>query len=244
MQREGKEKKDMEKLLAWIKANMKEGVKVEDAEELAKALIKGAAKPTVEGVKEFLETDEGKKFLQPILDGNFTKGLDTWKKNNLEKEVQKLYDEKHPPETETDKKLLELQKKLDERDENDRRRDAELAREKRKTNIISLATKDKVGLSFTDDDGKVHDITDLLIGEDDDVTSANYAAFKGLISHHSKAIKEGLLNNHGIKHVEQGDPPAGNLADLKKQLGEAEKSGNMQAQIKLSRQISSLQKKK
>lgn len=233
----------MEKLLAWIKANMKEGVKVEDAEELAKALIKGASKPTAEGVKEFLETDEGKKFLQPILDGNFTKGLDTWKKNNLEKEVQKLYDEKHPPETEADKRLRELEKKLQERDENDRRRDAELAREKRKTNIISLATKDKVGLSFTDDEGKTYDITELLIGGDDDTTLANYGAYKGLISHHSKAVKEGLLKDHGVNHLAQGDPPSGNLADLKKQLGEAQKKGDISTQLKLSRQISNIQKK-
>ena len=41
-----------------------------------------------ETVEAFLETDEGRRLLQPRLDKYFTKGLKTWQDNNLEKEVQ------------------------------------------------------------------------------------------------------------------------------------------------------------
>lgn len=36
-------------------------------------------------VEKWLQTNEGKKFLQPKLDSYFSKGLETWKNNNLEK---------------------------------------------------------------------------------------------------------------------------------------------------------------
>jgi len=42
-------------------------------------------KATKESVKEFLDSDEGKKFHQPILDAYHTKSLKTWQENNLEK---------------------------------------------------------------------------------------------------------------------------------------------------------------
>jgi hypothetical protein len=36
-------------------------------------------------VEKWLQTNEGKKFLQPKLDSYFSKGLESWKNNNLEK---------------------------------------------------------------------------------------------------------------------------------------------------------------
>ena len=71
-----------------------------------------------EAVEAFLETDEGRRLLQPRLDRYFAKGLKTWQENNLEKEVQARVEAKikelYPDETPEGKKLRELEKKIEE----------------------------------------------------------------------------------------------------------------------------------
>jgi len=76
-----------------------------------KNYIKGLT--TVDSVNEFLNSDAGIKVMQPRLDSNFTKGLETWKTNNLDKitsaEVEKVIKAKYPEETEADKRLRKLE---------------------------------------------------------------------------------------------------------------------------------------
>ncbi|MDN5290872.1 MAG: hypothetical protein PWQ06_1111 [Anaerophaga sp.] len=69
---------------------------------------------TVEAVEEFLDTEDGQRLLQPILDRFFNKGLQTWKEKHLE---QVLAD--HDAEQDRLKKnpkvqeLMQVQKQLD-----------------------------------------------------------------------------------------------------------------------------------
>lgn len=76
--------------------------------------IKGFITP--DGVRAFAESEEGMKALQPKLDQYFTKGLETWKANNLTKivdeQVQKVVTEKYPKETEEQKRLHNLESAL------------------------------------------------------------------------------------------------------------------------------------
>lgn len=68
---------------------------------------------TADRVSKYLETDAGKQFLQPMLDKYHTKGLETWKTNNLEKlvdaEVKKRYPEADPKDTELAKLKADLE---------------------------------------------------------------------------------------------------------------------------------------
>lgn len=66
-----------------------------------------------ESVESFLGSDEGKKILQPRLDKHFTKGLETWKSNNLQSLIDAEINKKFPPETEEQKQLRAMQQKLD-----------------------------------------------------------------------------------------------------------------------------------
>jgi len=66
----------------------------------------------VETVEAFLGTDEGRKILQPKLDKHFTKGLETWKANNLQSLIDEEINKKFPPETKEQKRLRELEQKL------------------------------------------------------------------------------------------------------------------------------------
>ena len=79
-----------------------------------KEYVKGFITP--DGVKSFIESEEGMKVVQPKLDQYFTKGLETWKTNNLQKivdeQVNKVVTEKYPTETEEQKRLHKLETDL------------------------------------------------------------------------------------------------------------------------------------
>jgi len=76
--------------------------------------IKGLITP--DGVNEFLETADGKKVIQPKLDSHFTKGLETWKTNNLQtvidEAVKTEVTKRYPEETEEQKRLKTIEKDL------------------------------------------------------------------------------------------------------------------------------------
>lgn len=60
----------------------------------------------------FLESEDGRKFLQPKLDSYFSKGLDTWKNNNLQKIIDEEVSKRNPAETPEQKAMRELQTKM------------------------------------------------------------------------------------------------------------------------------------
>ena len=76
--------------------------------------IKGLITP--DGVNEFLDTADGKKVIQPKLDSHFTKGLETWKTNNLQtvidEAVKTEVTKRYPEETEEQKRLKTIEKDL------------------------------------------------------------------------------------------------------------------------------------
>lgn len=67
---------------------------------------------TPDSINEYLETEEGKKVIQPKMDKYFSKGLDTWKNNNLQKLIDEAVAKANPQETPEQKAIRELQDKL------------------------------------------------------------------------------------------------------------------------------------
>lgn len=68
---------------------------------------------TNEQLDTYLDSDDGKKYLQPKLDKYFAKGLDTWKDNNLDKLYEERYAKENPAETKEMKMIRELQAKIE-----------------------------------------------------------------------------------------------------------------------------------
>lgn len=68
----------------------------------------------IDQLKLWMVTDEGKKFMQPLLDRHFTKGLETWKANNLEKLVNEKYEQLHPTDPK-EQEILRLKKELEQK---------------------------------------------------------------------------------------------------------------------------------
>lgn len=79
-------------------------------EELAKKVTSSLLTPEV--ITGYLESDEGKKLLQPKMDSYFSKGLDTWKNNNLQKLIDDEVAKRNPAETPEQKAIRDLQQQM------------------------------------------------------------------------------------------------------------------------------------
>ncbi len=126
-----------------------------------KDYLAGLAKPTPESVKAYLDTDEGKRLIQPSIDQAVTRGIESWKQNNLDKLVEQMHNEKYPPEDEKDKQLREIQSEL-----------AQMRTEKLRESLKSAAIKKAV------EKGLPVDVIDRFIGDDETMTAANIDLFE------------------------------------------------------------------
>ncbi|MCX3306605.1 DUF4355 domain-containing protein [Bacillus sp. NEAU-CP5] len=112
-------------------------------------------------VNGFLDTEEGKRLIQPRLDSHFTKGLDTWKANNLDALIDAKVKELYPEETEEQKRIRKLEKELE-----DQKTAAQ--REKLLNKAVSYASEKQLPA----------DVVEFFIGEDEESTMKNLGAFE------------------------------------------------------------------
>lgn len=109
-------------------------------------------KPTpqygVEDFKKFMETEEGRKILNPMFDKRVSTAIETWKTNNIDKVVNDELVKRGFVQTEEQKKMMELENEIA-----SIRKEKELA-EKR---AIALAELNANGLNATLADYIPHD---------------------------------------------------------------------------------------
>lgn len=153
----------------------------------------GGLPMTADRVNTFLETEDGKKYIQPILDKYHSKGLETWKTNNLSKLIDEEIKKKYPDE---DPKSLEI-KKLQ----------AEFESMKREAARKDLANKT---LKIATEKGLPVEMIDFLIGEDEDATNANLSTFEKVFnSKLSAGIEAKLKDKSYIPPNSEGDQLTG-----------------------------------
>ncbi|MCY8247493.1 DUF4355 domain-containing protein [Bacillus inaquosorum] len=129
--------------------------------EEVKAFVGELSAVSADKVEGFLETDEGKRLIQPRLDSHFTKGLETWKANNLDALVDAKVKELYPEETEEQKRIRKLEKELE-----DQKTAAQ--REKLLNKAVSYASEKQLPA----------DVVEFFIGEDEESTMKNLGAFE------------------------------------------------------------------
>jgi hypothetical protein len=95
---------NIEKIIAFLKEH--------EGEQAMLDFLSGLKLLTSETVKGYLETDDGKRLIQPMMDAYFTKGLDTFKEKTLPGLVEELHNKKYPPEDDRDKELRELREEV------------------------------------------------------------------------------------------------------------------------------------
>lgn len=153
---------------------------------------------TSDRVSQFLEQEEGKKLLQPKLDSYFSKGLDTWKGNNLEKlldeEIKKRFPEK-------DVKDIELEKVK-----------AELENIKAQALRKELTNK---ALLVADEKKLPKDLVDYFIGNDEEITTKNLEKLESVFSKHVETlVQERLKIDHSYTPPKGDDKGKMSLEDL------------------------------
>jgi hypothetical protein len=175
--------------------------------------IKGFITP--DGVKSFIDSDEGQKLIQPKLDQYFTKGLETWKTNNLTKivdeQVNKVVLEKYPKETEEQKRLHKLETDL--MNETSKRQKAEML-------MTATSEASAKGLPAT--------LVKYFVGNDLDSTKAALLDYEQAWKNAMKTEIDKVFKQYG-RLPDKGSPdPAGlfTKADVEK-MSQSEVQVNM-----------------
>lgn len=145
---------------------------------------------TGDRVQTFLNTDEGKRIIQPTLDKYHSKGLETWKTNNLSKLVDDEVKKRYPEKDEKDIQLANLQAQLDSLQQENTRKELLIKAQ-------TLATEKKLPV----------DLVSYFIGNDEEQTKNNLKAFeKAFTGAVGSAVDEKLKTNSHIPTDDKNEP--------------------------------------
>lgn len=176
---------EFKEVKAWIEKNMNEN------EEL-KSYLAELGKVTQEKVEKWIEEEEGKKFISRINDKFFSKALETWKQNNLEKEIEKEIKKRFPEKSEKDIELEKVKTELE-------KLKAEAIRKELTNKALKIATEKKLPT----------DLIEYFIADDEENTIKNLEKFEKIYNKHLQdAIQEKIKDNSYI-------PPKGTNNDAK-----------------------------
>lgn len=153
-------------------------------------------KINAETIEEVIQSDEElKKWHQAQLDRHFSKSLETWKENNLEKIREEIRSELNPAETEEQKQLRELQQKLA----------AIEAKEKRGAVYQKLVKQ-------ADEKGIPLGLVDLVVTDDEEKAQANFEALTQALETYREGLVKDVLKGRG-KTPETGTGNGGVTAE-------------------------------
>jgi len=177
---------NFEEVQKYITDNMEKDEKV-------KNYVGGFVTP--DRVNGFLESEDGKKLLQPKLDSYHTKGLKTWQEKNLEGLVSAKVKELHPDADPKDIELNKMKTMLE-----------QMQKDTLKKDLTNKALK-------TAQEKKLPtDLIDYFVGNDEETTNKNLEKLIATMAAHDEAIK--LEFAKGNSYTPPGD--GGGVGDEKK----------------------------
>lgn len=101
--------------MSEVQVTLEQVVELVKQDENVREAIRGEF-VTPEAFTTFLDTDEGKKLIQPKLDSFASKSIETWKNNHLEKIKQEAVLSANPTDTPEQRQIKELQMKFQEQE--------------------------------------------------------------------------------------------------------------------------------
>jgi hypothetical protein len=179
---------------------------------------------TLQAVQEFLNSnDEGKKWLQAEKDKTVTKGLETWRTNNLPKIIDEEITKRFPAETPEQRRLKDLEQQL-----------AMMERQAKRATLKAQA------LGVAGQNNIPADLVDYLVGEDEETTLKNIEK--------AKTALNSLLQNAAQVHFKDGGrkvpPPGGSTKTELQELEEQYDKAKGAEKIALNRRITALRNQK
>ena len=182
---------DLQEVKTYLETNSQDAAVVEYLSELKK--------PTAEVVNSYLDSQEGVKLLQPRLDSHFSKGLQTWKDNNLSKLIDEEVAKRNPGETPEQKEIRELKAQLEQ---------DKAERLKQKLTNVAMKKADELGLPL--------DLVQHFIGADEDSTNSNLenfnSAFQTAIQ--TQVNSKFKQNGRDVKNYGDNKQEISSIADL------------------------------
>jgi len=164
---------------------------------------------TKDNVGEFVEKND---LLKSYRDSFHTKGLETWKANNLKKLVDEEIAKVNPQETLEQKKIRELEQRLNEE-----------ASARKKETLKNQAIKKLT------EKGLPVDLTDYLIGQDEETTDQALSTYEKALENFKKSVTEGILKTKGRAPAQTETEPQNIDVLIEKAL----KEGNNREYVKL-----------
>lgn len=170
-----------------------------------KDYLSGLKTVSVDDVKGFLDTEEGKRFIQPELDRYHSKGLESWKEKNLENLIEQEVQKRNPEQSEEQKRISALEKELE-------KRDAEAKREKLRSNALGKAQELNLPTS----------LVDRFLGDSDEDTEQNLKALKETFDKYVQEGVESKFKSSGrdVKESQNQDLDSSNVKSIEEMAKE------------------------
>ena len=182
---------DLQEVKTYLETNSQDAAVVEYLSELKK--------PTAEVVNSYLDSQEGVKLLQPRLDSHFSKGLQTWKDNNLTKLIDEEVAKRNPGETPEQKEIRELKAQLEQ---------DKAERLKEKLTNVAMKKADELGLPL--------DLVQHFIGAGEDSTNSNLENFNSAFQTalQTQVNSKFKQNGRDVKNYGDDKQKISSIADL------------------------------
>ncbi|AIU85160.1 DUF4355 domain-containing protein [Staphylococcus aureus] len=170
-----------------------------------KDYLNGLKTVSVDDVKGFLDTEEGKRFIQPELDRYHSKGLESWKEKNLEDLIEQEVRKRNPEQSEEQKRISALEQELE-------KRDAEAKREKLRSNALGKAQELNLPTS----------LVDRFLGDSDEDTEQNLKALKETFDKYVQKGVESKFKSSGrdVKESRNQDLDPSNVKSIEEMAKE------------------------
>ncbi|EOA9672821.1 DUF4355 domain-containing protein [Staphylococcus aureus] len=170
-----------------------------------KDYLNGLKTVSVDDVKGFLDTEEGKRFIQPELDRYHSKGLESWKEKNLEDLIEQEVRKRNPEQSEEQKRISALEQELE-------KRDAEAKREKLRSNALGKAQELNLPTS----------LVDRFLGDSDEDTEQNLKALKETFDKYVQKGVESKFKSSGrdVKESRNQDLAPSNVKSIEEMAKE------------------------
>ncbi|HDC9456132.1 TPA: DUF4355 domain-containing protein [Staphylococcus aureus] len=170
-----------------------------------KDYLKGLKTVSVDDVKGFLDTEEGKRFIQPELDRYHSKGLESWKEKNLEDLIEQEVRKRNPEQSEEQKRISALEQELE-------KRDAEAKREKLRSNALGKAQELNLPTS----------LVDRFLGDSDEDTEQNLKVLKETFDKYVQKGVESKFKSSGrdVKESRNQDLDPSNVKSIEEMAKE------------------------
>lgn len=163
-----------------ILAAMKQHENSEDYKKFVDSLF------TPERVRAFLETEAGQKAMQPFIDKQAAKGLETWKTNNLQALIDDEVKKRFPDTDPKDAEIANMKAQLEAMQK-------ESARKELLIKAQTIATEKKLPVS----------LVSYFVGEDEKTTKANLETLEKVFTEALSASVDDRLKQGN--HVPNGD---------------------------------------